>query len=535
MQQRGGKLIVFSLAALIGAGLLFAMVTWFLWAKSIRIEEARVADLAKMLGQRTEHVIVDARDLLDGFNRFSAPACSPAHIEAMQEAAVARPYIRAIGYWRATNRICGVGFIQAIELKPSRADRIYDSGVIAWWPGPQTEVGGVRLFLMRYGNHDIAIDPRMLLEIGSAQQWRAGLWVENMPMASTPWNSDLPSPDALPVGLTVDRENGQVISRFSLGTVFPIDIVAIEPIGSFWQRYASMLTIAVAIGLAILSIWIYIVFRYSRHRLSLATELKEALDSGRVQAHYQPIVNLASGKCVGAEALARWVREDGEIVGPEVFIPVAEEAGLVPRITLAVLTATLRDLGRLMRQHGDIYININLAPEDLTSEAFGEELARRSKSAGVGPEMIKLEITERAVVDSDESRKIISEFRDRGHQIVIDDFGTGYSSLSYLETFEIDALKIDKSFVDAINRNAVTSHVIGHVIELAKSLELATVAEGIGTHQQVKWLREQGVELGQGYLFSRPLTADEFRRYFEAQPDSNVRAIVSPLAKQFAC
>ncbi len=511
------------------------MVTWLLWSKSIRTEEARVANLAQTIGKRIERVIVDARDMLDGFNRFPAPACSRAHVGAMQEAAVARPYIRAIGYWQATNRICGVGFIQAIELKPSRADRIYESGVVAWWPGPQTEVGGVRLFLMRYGNHDIAIDPRMLLEIGSQQQWRAGLWVENMPLAATPWNTDLPSPDELPLGLTVDRENGQLISRFSLDTVLPIEIVAIEPIDSFWQRYASMLAIAGGVGLALFGVWIYIVFRYSRHRLSLATELKEALDKGLVQVRYQPIVNLSSGSCVGAEALARWVREDGEIVGPEVFIPVAEEAGLVPRITLAVLTATLRDLGQLLRRQDDIYININLAPEDLTGESFGQELARRSKAAGVDPQKIKLEITERAVVDSDDSRRIISEFRNRGHQVAIDDFGTGYSSLSYLEKFEIDALKIDKSFVDAINRDAVTSHVIGHVIELAKSLNLATVAEGIGTHQQVKWLRQQGVELGQGYLFSRPLSAAEFRHYFRAQPRSNVRAIVSPSARRFAC
>ncbi len=525
MQQRGRSLIVFSLTALIGAGLLFALVTWFLWEKSIRIEEARVADLAQMLGQRTERVIVDARDMLDEFNRFPAPACSPAHIDAMQAAAVARPYIRAIGYWRAANRICGVGFIQAVEFKPSRADRIYDSGVIAWWPGPQTEIGGVRLFLMRYGNHDIAIDPRMLLETGSAQQWRAGLWVENLPMATTPWNTDLPAPDSLPVGLTVDHENDRVISRVALDTMFPIDIVAIEPIGLFWHRYASMLMIAGGFGLTIFAIWIYIVFRYSRHRLSLATELKEALDNGRVQVHYQPIVNLSSGRCVGAEALARWIREDGEIVAPEVFIPVAEEAGLVPRITLAVLNATLRDLGPLLRQQSDIYININLAPEDLTGDAFGNELARRTSSAGIGPEKIQLEITERAVVDSDESRRIISEFRNRGHRVAIDDFGTGYSSLSYLETFEIDALKIDKSFVDAINRGAVTSQVIGHVIEMSKSLELAIVAEGIESYRQVTWLRDQGVELGQGYLFSRPLSADEFSQFYLEQLDSNVRSI----------
>lgn len=533
MFWRQKYLVGFSLAAFIAAALLFALVTWFLWVESVRIEEARVADLAETLGQRTEQVIVDARDMLDQFNRYPKPACSPDHVKAMQEAAIARPYIRAIGYWRAAKRICGVGFIQAIELKPSQADRVYDSGVIAWWPSPQTEVGGVRLFLMRYGKHDIAVDPRMLLETSTVQEWQAGLWVENLPLSSTPWNTELPAPDTLPIGLTVDHQNDRVVSRFSLGTIFPIDVVAIEPIGLFWDRYAPMLGIATGVGLTILIVWVYFVLRYSRHRLSLSTELKEALETGQVQVHYQPIVKLSSGRCVGAEALARWTREDGEIVNPDVFLPIAEEAGLVPRITQVVLKATLRDLGQLLRK-SNIAININLAPEDLTSETFGPELAESCEAAGVGPEKIKLEITERAIVDSGSSRNIISDFRKRGHQVAIDDFGTGYSSLSYLESFEIDTLKIDKSFVDAIGRDAVTSHVIGHVIDLSKSLRLETVAEGIRTVPQMRWLREQGVELGQGFLFSQPLPASEFRHYFEAQIDSKVQAIRQRPAKKVA-
>ena len=452
----------------------------------------------------------------------------------MQKAAIAKPYIRAIGYWKAAKRVCGVGFIQEIELKPSKADRIYDSGVIAWWPGPQTEIGGVELFLMRYGKHDIAIDPRMLLEPDTVQQWQAGLWVENLPMASTPRNANLPAPDTIPIGLTLDYENDRVISRFSIGTIFPIDIVAIEPISLFWERYAPLLAIAAVFGLSIFVLWAYFVLRYSRHRLSLSTELKEALDNDQVQVYYQPIVNLSTGRCVGAEALARWITNDGKFISPDVFIPVAEEAGLVPLITQVVLKAVVKDLGDLLRKNSDIYINLNLAPEDLTSLNFGQELAERSRIANIAPGQINLEITERAIVDSDSSRKIISDFRKQGHQVAIDDFGTGYSSLSYLEKFEIDTLKIDKSFVDAIEKNAVTSSVINHVIELSKSLDLATVAEGIETPQQANWLREQGVKLGQGFLFSRPLPADEFQQYFEAQTDSKLQYIRQKPAQKIA-
>ncbi len=521
IRKRERNFVALSTAAFIGAALLFGLITWLLWSESIETEEERVAGLARALGQHTEEMIVDVRNMLEEFNKLQLARCSDAHLNVMHRAAIAKPYIRSIGYWRAAERLCGVGFIQAVELKPSRADRIYDSGVIAWWPSSQTEVSGVPLFLMRYGDHDIAIDPRMLLEPKLVQDRQAGLWVEGLPMATTADGSDIPSPDSVPIGLTVDTENNRLVSRFSLGTIFPIDIVAVETIDRFWSRYTPILAAAAGLGLVLATLWIYIVLRYSRHRLSLSTELREAVALGRVRAYYQPVIELSSGRCVGAEALARWIREDGEMVGPDVFIPLAEQAGLVPEITLAIVAATLHDLGKLLKEHPHLRININLAPEDLTSESFSASLGRSLAAAGVAPTSIKLEITERAMVDTDASRAVIRNFRMRGHQIAIDDFGTGYSSLGYLQTLELDTLKIDKSFVDAIGTEAVTNHVIGHVIDMAKSLQLDIVAEGIESEQQAEWLIEQGVEYGQGFLYSRPLPCAQFRDYFHKHEESS--------------
>jgi sensor c-di-GMP phosphodiesterase-like protein len=519
-QKRDRAFVGFSAAAISGAVLLFGLITWLLWNESIKTEEERVAGLARDLGEHTEKVIVNTRNMLDAFNNLQVERCSDAHLSVMHKAAIAKPYIRAIGYWRAAQRLCGVGFIQAVELKPSRADRIYDSGVIAWWPSLQTAVSGVPLFLMRYGDHDIAIDPRMLLAPKLVQDRQAGLWVEGLPMATTASNSDIPSPDSVPVGLTVDTANNRLVSRFSLGTIFPIDIVAVETIDRFWSRYGAILFAAAILGLVLATVWIYLVLRYSRHRLSLSTELREAISHGGLYAHYQPVIDLATGRCIGAEALARWTREDGEVVSPDVFIPLAEQAGLVPEITLAMLANTLKDLGKLLNENPGIRININVAPEDLTGETFSQALAHSLAGAGVAATSIKLEITERAMVDTDASRQVLKNFRARGHQIAIDDFGTGYSSLGYLQTLELDTLKIDKSFVEAIGTEAVTNRVIGHVIEMAKSLQLVIVAEGIESEHQADWLIRQGVEYGQGYLFSRPLPSAEFHDYFNKYNDS---------------
>ena len=502
IQKRERTFVAFSTAAFIGAVLLFGLITWLLWRESIETEEERVADLARDLGQHTEQVIVEVRNMLEAFNKLQVDRCSEAHLSVMHKAAITKPYIRAIGYWRAAQRLCGVGFIQSVELKPSRADRIYDSGVIAWWPSSQTAVSGVPLFLMRYGDHDIAIDPRMLLEPNLVQGRQARLWVEGLPMAITAGDNDIPSLDSVPIGLTVDTNNNRLVSRFSLGTIFPIDIVAVETIDRFWNRYAPILVAAAGLGLVLAIIWIYIVLRYSRHRLSLSTELREAVGSGRVQAYYQPLIELSSGRCVGAEALARWIREDGEIVSPNIFIPLAEQSGLVPDITLAIVAATLHDLGKLLNEYPDLYININLAPEDLTSEAFSGTLSHSLAAAGVEPACIEL-----------------------GVNFALDDFGTGYSSLANLQTLELDTLKIDKCFVDAIGTEAVTNSVIGHVIEMAKSLHLDIVAEGIESEHQSDWLIEQGVEYGQGYFYSRALPCEEFQDYFRKHAESSSHAI----------
>ncbi|MDJ0878806.1 MAG: EAL domain-containing protein [Halieaceae bacterium] len=515
--------IVFVLAACLGAAALLGQITWLLWKESVSAEEARVAELAQQLGQRAEQMIVEARALLDKFNNSELPRCSDAHISAMHEAAIGRPYIRAMGYWRATERVCGVGYIQAVKLQPSRADRIYESGVIAWWPSSQTEVGGVQMFLMRYGDHDVAIDPRMLLQPVEDPGRQAGLWVENLPMATTGDPSSIPEPDTLELGLTLDSVNNRVLSRFTLGKIFPMDIVAVETIERFWSRYLPFLAMALAVALILAAVWVYLVLRFSRSRMSLSAELRNAISNGNITAFYQPILELSTGRCIGAEALARWIRPDGEMVRPDVFIPLAEQDGLVPEITMAVLAATLKDLGDILREHPLLKININLAPEDLGDEVFKQRLRDLLVNAAVAPQCITLEITERAMVNTDRSRQQVRELRDRGHEIAVDDFGTGYSSLSYLQDFELDTLKIDKSFIDAVGTEAVTHNVVGHVIEMAGSLELNTVAEGIETPDQADWLIDQGVAYGQGFLYSKPIPAEPFRAYLQANLQRHTR------------
>lgn len=236
MKLRDGTLARVATAGLAGVLLLAIAFTLFLWRSSVRADERAVGSLADVLGARAEAMILDARDLLQDFERLPQERCGPEHLRVLQDAAIGRPHIRAIGYWRAAERRCGVGFLTGAGLRPPRADRIYSSGVVAWWPSPATEVGGVQLFLMRFGDHDVAIDPRALLDVGPLEGREAGLWVEGLRLTARPASAELPLPGALPVGLTMDRDAGRAISRFSRGDEMLIDIVAVEPLDRFWER-----------------------------------------------------------------------------------------------------------------------------------------------------------------------------------------------------------------------------------------------------------------------------------------------------------
>ncbi|HTY50641.1 MAG TPA: EAL domain-containing protein [Steroidobacteraceae bacterium] len=515
MYRRRRVLIFSAAAALAGSLALFSSILWISWKESLTSEEAYAGGLAAALGRRAQQEILDTRDMLAGLNALALAHCSPAHLRAMQDAGASRPYIRAIGYWRANRRLCGTGFAQN-GLRPARADRIYDSGLVAWWPSPQTRLGGTEMFLMRYGDYDAAIDPHMLLDLGPIEDRRAALWVDGLPMTVAPPGASLPPPPSLPPGVSVDRAHERVLSRYTQNSVLPMNVVAAEPLRRVVDRHAQTLLTGAALGLLLVGAWCYLVVRVWRHELSLATRMRRALSAGQIRVHYQPVVDMVSGCCVGAEALARWELEDHEQISPAIFIPVAEQAGLIQDLTAAVLRQVVRDLRALLTEHPHMSVNVNLSPDDLRSDRIARELKACLEESGLKPANIKLEITERALIDTETSRALIRDLRRRGHQIAIDDFGTGYSSLSYLQAFELDILKIDKAFVDAIGTQAATSQVIVHVIDMARSLGLETVAEGVATPAHVAWLIDHGVAFGQGFLFSRPLSCGDFHDFFHA-------------------
>jgi sensor c-di-GMP phosphodiesterase-like protein len=275
------------------------------------------------------------------------------------------------------------------------------------------------------------------------------------------------------------------------------------------QSQSEILLILMPIGVAAGALLLFVVIRLARLRTSMPNLLKSALRTRKAFfLEYQPIVELQSGRWCGAEALLRWRGPNGELISPDIFIPLAERGQLMDRITATVLDLLERDAGKLLRALPDFHIALNLSADDFCRSDIVDQLRAMIRRMRIAPGNLHVEATERAFVDVEASRHNLQQLRALGIKVAIDDFGTGYSSLSYLHNLEADWLKIDKIFVDAIGTQAVTSEVIRHIIEIARSLHMAMVAEGVETAEQADFLRAHGVQYGQGWLFARPMSME---------------------------
>lgn len=304
-----------------------------------------------------------------------------------------------------------------------------------------------------------------------------------------------------------DNDQFVVIQRSSK---FEVASVTAQPIAQVNQGLYETAFFLVPIGVLAGSMLALAVFHLARQQMSLPAVLKVAIKRKEFHLHYQPIVDLQTGKWVGAEALIRWRRPTGEMVPPDVFVKAAEEAGLIQEITGLVMEMVALDARHLFIKRPGTHIAINLSAADIESRAIITALERLTRQTHAGPGNLLIEATERGLMRADIAKEILRDIRAMGIHVAIDDFGTGYSSLSYLEKFEIDYLKIDKSFVDTLGKDSATSQVVPHIIEMAKSLQLTMVAEGVETQTQADYLRAHGVQLAQGWLYAKPMPYAEF-------------------------
>jgi predicted signal transduction protein with EAL and GGDEF domain len=252
--------------------------------------------------------------------------------------------------------------------------------------------------------------------------------------------------------------------------------------------------------------------RRTLERISLRTKLSHALKRQELSLHYQPQVDLQSGRIIGAEALLRWNQPMLGMVSPAQFIPIAEENGLIIPIGEWVLREACRQ-NQEWRKLGlpDITVATNLSAVQFRQKNFDKMIMAIVHESGLAPSACELEITESVVMqDAGTTIALLQQLKTFGLKLSMDDFGTGYSSLNYLKKFPIDKLKIDQSFVRDMMIDPDDAVIASTIISMAQSLRLKVIAEGVETVEQLAFLRQQGCDEMQGYYFSKPLPAEKF-------------------------
>lgn len=244
-------------------------------------------------------------------------------------------------------------------------------------------------------------------------------------------------------------------------------------------------------------------------RLDLSERLEQAIRRNELELYFQPIVDLTGGRVVGAEALLRWNEPELGFVAPDIFIPIAEETGQIRYIGEMVVRQSVQQLALWNRIIPDFSISVNISPGQLSKTKLVESLGSLISEFQVDPHNLKLEITENMLLE-DKNVQILHNVRGMGVRLVMDDFGTGYSSFAYLQKFLFDVLKIDKSFLLNLNEDSSNPHLVQAMVQMAHSLKMQVVAEGIETEDIASFMKSLGCEMGQGYLYDRALSTTDF-------------------------
>jgi sensor c-di-GMP phosphodiesterase-like protein len=454
-----------------------------------------------------------------------AEPCSEAAMRIMRRLAVASTFIQAVGRVQDGRLVCSsLGIYNpGIALGPVPAPR--KSGLRDWVGVKLPFLPNLAVNIYEKNGIAVIVNPNLVMDAMGRQRGDIVMGVVALaPPKLLRSRGSVPAAwiRSWPADTTFVQGGKLVVVRIGLNR--EVAALAAGPVAAASQRVQSLARVMVPAGMAAGLVLAGAFYFLLTRPVTAGAELRGALDRGELFIEYQPVVSLQSGACVGAEALIRWRRADGSLVRPDIFIAEAEDAGIIRAITRFVMDTVEREAPVLVGLQPAFHVAINCSAADLESKEFAAMVANLIRAPGLAPENIVIEATERRLFNTELVRSNVAAVRRTGVAVAIDDFGTGYSSLSYLELFRTDFLKIDQSFIGTVGTDAVTSQVVPHIIEMAKSLGMQMIAEGVETEAQARYLRKRGVQYAQGWLFARPMSAQALaafvRRCGDAAPEN---------------
>jgi sensor c-di-GMP phosphodiesterase-like protein len=306
----------------------------------------------------------------------------------------------------------------------------------------------------------------------------------------------------------------QQIFAVARSAKYPLAIAAVSNSHLALKRWAQRLPFVGLLALLMAGAGYWLTRRLASQALSMHAELARAIASERLDVEYQPFFDVQTGIVGGVEALVRWTRRPEGPLSPAVFVPLAEQAGLLPAMTQLVFKRVLAELAPLLARYPRMRVSINCHVSALTDPAFAV-FTQQWQAAGLAADRLVFEVTERADAhfDLNSVKAPMQALKARGVSFAMDDFGVGFSNLNSLRNLPFDFLKIDKAFVDGITSNTDSSGFVDHIMELANRMDLRVVAEGVETEAQRDYLLRLGVRYMQGWLFSRSMSVDRLATY----------------------
>lgn len=299
---------------------------------------------------------------------------------------------------------------------------------------------------------------------------------------------------------------------------FPIAVVVERTRATLADEYRDLMSVGrIGSTLVTILIFAFAALYFRRNRSDPLVQFREAIENGEIVPFFQPTIDIKTGKLVGAEVLARWRKPDGTMVSPANFIPLAERSGLIYPMTHALMKRACVEVGAAHVARPHINVAFNLYAGHFANDSIIDELKAIFTKSQIALSQIVLEVTEREPLpDLDLARDIIGRLQKLGIRVAIDDVGTGHGGLSYLMKLGVDTIKIDKMFIDAISTERHSQTIIETLLELARTMNMEVIAEGVENFEQVEYLRRKGVHQAQGYVFAPPLPANSYIALIEA-------------------
>jgi sensor c-di-GMP phosphodiesterase-like protein len=483
--------------------------------------EHEMSFLADATARRADNILKVTQTNLKQLSEQTSAHCDQAALDFMRDKVFKVMYIRELGIINDNKLMCNdvKMFIPPVEITDVEHRRIADKdGEIMLIPPVPTLQGGksvlvnYRVSANRYVN--ALIDPDIFAEFHDYVRLGevSGVFLVREDGKAVISFGSMPEHDLPPITESAEHIryfHGTVFSIYKSGD-FPIyAVVTASPTFIFkhWLRDALALGL---LGLIMAAALLWVLKKKRRKSNLLQDELWQAIELNEFCIQYQPLINMQTNRCVGAEALIRWLHADRGLIPPHVFIPIAEQNGMIRAISQWIIHQVDKELGDYLIGNAEIHVSINLSPFDFGADG-GKVTSNDLLFMRIPHRQVIYEITEHSLMPhhAKASSNVMAGLRKHGAKLAIDDFGTGYSNLGYLQRFSLDYLKIDKSFVDGIQSQTTSTGMIDHVIKIADTMQYALIAEGVEHEYQMNYLKEHGVTFGQGFYFAKPLSVKE--------------------------